>query len=41
MGNTVNVVWHNKGIIDYLKRRVVTMEDGKIIRDDKEGKYIL
>ncbi|MDO8521339.1 MAG: ATP-binding cassette domain-containing protein [bacterium] len=41
MGTTVILTTHNKGIIDSLKRRVVTMEDGKIIRDDKEGKYIL
>ena len=41
MGTTVILTTHNKGIIDSLKRRVVTMEDGKIIRDDKQGKYIL
>lgn len=41
MGTTVILTTHNKGIIDSLKRRVVTMEDGRIIRDDKHGKYIL
>ncbi len=41
MGTTVILTTHNKGIIDSLKRRVVTMEDGRIIRDDKQGKYIL
>lgn len=41
MGTTLILTTHNKGVIDSLKRRVVTMEDGKIIRDDKEGKYIL
>src|SRR3989338_2903128 len=41
MGTTVILTTHNKGVIDSLKRRVVTMEDGKIIRDDKQGKYIL
>ena len=41
MGTTVILTTHNKGIIDALKRRVVTMEDGHIIRDDKHGKYIL
>lgn len=41
MGTTVILTTHNKGVIDALKRRVITMEDGKLIRDDKEGKYIL
>lgn len=41
MGTTVLLTTHNKGIIDALKRRVITMEGGKVIRDDKHGKYIL
>lgn len=41
MGTTVILTTHNKGVIDALKRRVITMEAGKIIRDDVEGKYIL
>jgi len=34
-------VTHNKGIIDLLGKRVITMEGGKIIRDDQSGKYVL
>lgn len=41
MGTTVILTTHNKGIIDSLKRRVITMENGRVIRDDKHGKYIL
>ncbi len=41
MGTTVILTTHNKGVIDSLKRRVITMENGRVIRDDKEGKYIL
>jgi cell division transport system ATP-binding protein len=41
MGTTVILTTHNKGIIDALKRRVITMQDGKIIRDDQHGKYVL
>lgn len=41
LGTTVILTTHNKGVIDSLKRRVLTMENGKIIRDDKEGKYII
>lgn len=41
MGTTVMLTTHNKGIIDSLRKRVVTMENGRVIRDDKHGKYIL
>ena len=41
LGTTVILTTHNKGVIDSLGRRVITMEDGKIIRDDKEGRYII
>ncbi|PIQ91631.1 MAG: cell division ATP-binding protein FtsE [Parcubacteria group bacterium CG11_big_fil_rev_8_21_14_0_20_39_22] len=41
LGTTVILTTHNKGVIDSLKRRVMTIEKGKIIRDDKEGKYML
>lgn len=40
-GTTVILTTHNKGIIDSLERRVIAMERGKIIRDDKEGKYFI
>ncbi|MCI5108421.1 MAG: cell division ATP-binding protein FtsE [Candidatus Pacebacteria bacterium] len=41
LGTTVILTTHNKGVIDSLERRVITLEQGKIIRDDKEGKYVL
>jgi len=41
LGTTVLLTTHNKGVVDLLKRRVITLEGGKIIRDDKEGVYIL
>lgn len=41
LGTTVILTTHNKGVIDSLGRRVITMENGKVVRDDKEGKYIL
>ncbi|MEX2013605.1 MAG: cell division ATP-binding protein FtsE [Parcubacteria group bacterium] len=41
IGTTVILATHNKGIIDLLKRRVVAMERGKIVRDDKSGKYFV
>lgn len=41
LGTTVILTTHNKGIIDSLGRRVVTMEGGKVIRDAKSGKFTL
>ncbi|MFA6536192.1 MAG: cell division ATP-binding protein FtsE [Candidatus Paceibacterota bacterium] len=41
LGTTVLLTTHNKGVIDSLGHRVITMERGKIIRDDKKGKYAL
>lgn len=41
LGTTVILTTHNKGVIDSLKKRVITMEEGRVIRDDKEGKYII
>lgn len=41
LGTTVIMTTHNKGVIDELGRRVITMEDGRVIRDDVEGKYVL
>ena len=41
LGTTVILTTHNKGVIDSLGKRVITLEHGKIIRDDPEGRYIL
>ena len=41
MGKTVILTTHNKGVVDALDKRVITLENGKIVRDDKQGKYIL
>jgi len=40
-GTTVVLVSHNKEIINRLKRRVVTIDKGRIISDQAVGKYIL
>lgn len=41
LGTTVILTTHNKGVIDGLKKRVITLENGRISRDDKEGRYVL
>lgn len=39
LGTTVILTTHNKGIIDALGKRVITLEKGKVVRDDKHGKH--
>lgn len=41
LGTTVILTTHNKGVIDSLGKRVIALEKGKIVRDDKEGKYFI
>ncbi|HVM73771.1 MAG TPA: cell division ATP-binding protein FtsE [Candidatus Paceibacterota bacterium] len=41
LGTTVLLTTHNKMVVDAIGRRVVTMDQGRIVRDDKEGKYAL
>jgi cell division transport system ATP-binding protein len=41
LGTTVILTTHNKGIIDSLGRRVIAMDRGRVVRDDKSGKYFL
>jgi cell division transport system ATP-binding protein len=40
-GTTVIMTTHNKSIIDSLGRRVITLEKGRMVRDDKEGRYVI
>lgn len=41
MGTTIILATHNKEVVDMTKKRVITLENGKIIRDDKSGHFIL
>jgi len=38
-GTTIVMATHNQEIVNTLKRRVVVLKQGKIIKDSKEGKY--
>jgi len=40
-GTTVVLVTHNREIVNQLRKRVVTLHDGLIIADEKNGKYRL
>lgn len=38
-GTTVLMATHNKDIVNRMRRRVIALEDGKIIRDEQRGAY--
>lgn len=40
-GTTVVLVTHNREVVNALRRRVVTLAEGKIVSDHAEGKYLL
>lgn len=40
-GTTVLLTTHNKEIVDSLKKRVITISKGKIVKDQKVGKYTI
>lgn len=41
LGTTVILTTHNKGVVEALGKRVITMDHGKVTRDDLTGKYAL
>ncbi len=40
-GKTVILATHDREVINKLGKRVITIENGKIIRDEKEGRFII
>ena len=40
-GTTVVVATHNQAVVDRMRRRVVRLEDGKIVTDEERGYYHL
>jgi len=41
LGTTVLLATHNKTVVDSVGRRVVVMDQGRVVRDDRAGKYVL
>lgn len=41
LGTTIVITTHNKGIVDAIGKRVITIDRGRLVRDDADGKYIL
>ena len=40
-GTTVVVATHNSAVVDRMRRRVVRMEDGRVVTDEERGYYYL
>lgn len=41
LGTTVLLATHNKEIVNRIGRRVITLANGKLVRDEQEGKFIV
>lgn len=41
LGTTIILATHNKEIINSLEKRVITLESGRVIRDEEKGRFIL
>ncbi|MBU6427204.1 ATP-binding cassette domain-containing protein [Patescibacteria group bacterium] len=41
LGTTVLLTTHNKGVVDTVGGRIITMERGRVVKDDKNGRYVL
>lgn len=39
IGTTVLMATHARDIVDESKRRVIALQDGKVVRDEKKGRY--
>ena len=40
LGTTVIVVTHNPEVVDIMQKRVITMQDGKLLHDESKGGYL-
>ena len=41
LGTTIILATHNKEIINALGKRVITLEEGRVIKDEEKGRFIL
>ncbi len=41
LGTTVILATHNKTVINSLGKRVITLEQGRVVKDEKRGRFIL
>ncbi len=41
LGSTIILATHDKEIVNTLGQRVITLEDGRLIKDDPQGRFII
>ncbi len=41
LGTTIILASHNKDVVNKLNKRVITLVDGRIVRDEANGKYVI
>jgi len=40
-GTTIVLVTHNREVVNALRKRVITLAEGRVVSDQKHGKYVL
>ncbi|MCK5044434.1 ATP-binding cassette domain-containing protein [Candidatus Parcubacteria bacterium] len=41
LGTTIILATHHKEIVNSIKKRVITLEEGRLVRDEEQGRFIL
>jgi len=41
LGTTVILATHNKDVVNHLGKRVVTLDEGRLMRDEERGKFMI
>ena len=39
-GTTIIMATHDKTMVDYMQKRVIALENGRLVRDDRKGVYV-
>jgi cell division transport system ATP-binding protein len=39
-GTTILMVTHDREMVDKMRRRVIALESGKLVRDERRGGYV-
>lgn len=40
LGTTIILATHNKAVVDRLRRRVIELKEGRVVRDEERGSYV-
>lgn len=41
LGTTIILATHNRHVVNSIQKRVVTLSNGRIVRDEEKGKYVI